>query len=227
MTLRAAVRTTASLAVALLAGAGCMPTPHLQMHQPALVRPPVYAAPPPPANGAIWQEANYLPLFEDRRARRVGDTLTIRINEQVQATKKASSSVQRESAASALGPAISIPPKVYVKPVSIEAKSGGNFEGKGDSAASNLFTGTITVTVLEVLPNGNLLVAGEKQIGINQGSEFVRLSGVVNPINIQPDNVVLSTQVAEARVEYRGVGYIDEAQWMGVLTRAFMSVFPF
>ena len=83
------------------------------------------------------------------------------------------------------------------------------------------------MTVIEVLPNGNLLVSGEKQIGINQGSEFVRFSGVVNPATISPANAVSSTQVADARLEYRGNGYIDEAQTMGWLARFFLTFLPF
>jgi flagellar L-ring protein precursor FlgH len=107
------------------------------------------------------------------------------------------------------------------------ATSSNEFEGGGTSGSDNTFTGTITLTVLEVLPNGNLVVSGEKQLGINQGSEFVRVSGVVNPINILPGNVVLSTLLADARLEYRGTGYIDEAQNMGWLARIFQVILPF
>lgn len=90
-----------------------------------------------------------------------------------------------------------------------------------------MFTGAIAVTVIDVLPNGNLLVAGEKQIGINQGSEFIRVSGVVNPTFILAGNVVSSNTVADARIEYRGSGYIDEAQTMGWLARFLQSAMPF
>ncbi|TPQ29858.1 flagellar basal body L-ring protein FlgH, partial [Cupriavidus pinatubonensis] len=89
------------------------------------------------------------------------------------------------------------------------------------------FNGTITVTVLEVLANGNLVVSGEKQLAINQGAEFIRFSGVVNPRTITGDNGVLSTQVADARIEYTAKGYIDEAQNMGWLQRFFLNVSPF
>jgi flagellar L-ring protein precursor FlgH len=109
----------------------------------------------------------------------------------------------------------------------LSASSDNTFEGKGDSASNNAFTGTIAVTVIEVLPNGNLLVSGEKQMNINQGGEFVRFSGVVNPMNVSAANSVSSTQVADARMEYKGTGYIDEAQTMGWLARFFLSVLPF
>lgn len=109
----------------------------------------------------------------------------------------------------------------------ISGTSDNTFAGKGDSSANNAFTGTIAVTVIEVLPNGNLLVSGEKQMNINQGGEFVRFSGVVNPTTVSSANTVSSTQVADARMEYKGTGYIDEAQTMGWLARFFLSVLPF
>lgn len=212
-------------AVALLALVGCSQNPPLPMHQPALIRPAAPAAPAPRA-GTVFAEGSYVPLFEDRRARFLGDTLTIQINEKINASKKSGSAVTKSSSLSALGPNLTVGSR-SIAPIDLSAKSGSKFEGKGDSASSNLFTGTLTVTVIEVLANGNLLVAGEKQMGINQGSEYLRFSGVVNPTTILAGNVVSSTQVAEARIEYRGVGYLEEAQNMGLLARFFLSVFPF
>ena len=107
------------------------------------------------------------------------------------------------------------------------ANTSNTFEGKGETASSNQFTGTITVTVIEVLPNGNLVVAGEKQIGIRQNSEVLRCKGVIDPKSIQPGNVVSSTMVADARLDYRGGGYIEEAQIQGWLARFFNSWMPF
>ncbi|MBN8478816.1 MAG: flagellar basal body L-ring protein FlgH [Burkholderiales bacterium] len=204
----------------------------VEVHQPMTVRP---AAPTPliagPQNGAIFQPlhvayANYQPLFEDRRARNVGDTLTIQINEKVAASKSATTAADRKGAMSFVVPDVQVG-KWSTPGGSIKADSKNEFEGGGDSAANNVFTGTLTATVIEVLPNGNLLVAGEKQIGINQGSEFIRVSGVVNPAFILAGNTVSSTTVADARIEYRGSGYIDEAQTMGWLSRVFQSVMPF
>ena len=108
-----------------------------------------------------------------------------------------------------------------------EAEGKNDFAGKGGAAARNTFTGTITVTVKELLPNGNLGVVGEKQIAINQGTEFIRFSGVVNPRTISGSNTVPSTQVADARIEYVGNGYINEAQNMGWLQRLFLNLSPF
>ena len=224
------------LAALVLALPGCKTTGDalrvVEVHQPMSVRPsppaPLAVA---PQNGAIFQAqhvayANYQPLFEDRRARNVGDTLTIAINEKVAASKQARTGADRKGGMSFVVPEIQIGSRAYPGG-SIKADSKNEFAGSGDSAANNVFTGTIAVTVIDVLPNGNMIVAGEKQIGINQGSEFIRLSGVVNPAFILAGNQVSSTTVADARIEYRGSGYIDEAQTMGWLSRAFQSVMPF
>lgn len=205
---------------------GCAAMKHVEVQQPVTARPqPTPAA--PVANGAIFQATTYRPLFEDRRARAIGDTLTININEKLQASKQASSSANRNGNFNFEVPTVQGLPLKTLKGMALAADSKSEFAGKGDSSANNVFTGAITVTVIEVLPNGNLVVSGEKQIGINQGSEFIRLSGVVNPTYILAGNVVSSTQVADARLEYRGTGYIDEAQTMGWLQRAFLSVLPF
>src|SRR5690606_12192379 len=108
-----------------------------------------------------------------------------------------------------------------------ETGSGNKSEGKGSSSATNVFSGTLTTTVIGVLPNGNLQVAGEKQIAINRGSEYVRFSGVVDPRSITGNNTVSSTQVADARIEYRSKGVMDEVQTMGWLQRFFLNIAPF
>ena len=225
------MRASGTLAVAatLVLLAGCADTlRRVEVAQPLTARPP--PAPRPveaaPANGAIYREASYRPLFEDRRARAIGDTITVTINEKLNASKTATSTANRTGSLDLnLADAQIGTRGIHGAKLAADSKNG--FEGKGDSAANNVFTGSITVTVIEQLPNGYLVVAGEKQIGINQGSEFVRLSGVVNPVYILGGNVVSSTHVADARIEYRGSGYIDEAQTMGWLSRVFMSVLPF
>ena len=111
--------------------------------------------------------------------------------------------------------------------MALSANDSNKFTGKGENTSSNAFNGTITVTVIEVLPNGNLLVSGEKQIGLKEGEEFVRFSGIINPNNITSANAVQSTQVADARIEYKANGFIDSAQSMGWLSRFFLSVLPF
>lgn len=213
---------------------GCIATtPPTDVHQPMSVRPqplPLAAA----GNGSIYQPAmyaqstsRYMPLFEDRRARNVGDTIVIRIEETLTASKSSNSSVTRKGSSAFSVPLVSGLPGKSFQGAGLGATSTTDFEGKGDSDANNKFAGTIAVTVTEVLPNGNLVVSGEKQLGINQGSEFIRFSGVVNPSNILSGNIVSSTQVANAHIEYRGNGQIDSAQVMGWLARFFMTVLPF
>ncbi|MBI5911024.1 MAG: flagellar basal body L-ring protein FlgH [Betaproteobacteria bacterium] len=213
--------------------AACAITPPASVHQPMSARP----APAPrlaQSNGAIYQAQSagqtgygYRPLFEDRRARAVGDILTININETTAASKKSGSTAARSGSDNMSVTGLAGLPGKGLLGSTLAASSASTFEGKGDSASNNAFTGIITVTVIEVLANGNLLVSGEKQIGINQGSEFVRFSGVVNPATVSPANAVSSTQVADARLEYRGNGYIDEAQTMGWLARFFLSFLAF
>lgn len=220
-----------AMLLALLAG--CAITPPASVHQPMTARP----APLPEvlqANGAIYQTQyvaqtgyGYRPLFEDRRARSVGDILTININETTAASKKSGSTAARTGSNEMSVTALAGLPGKSLLGANLAANSASTFEGKGDSASNNAFTGIITVTVIEVLPNGNLLVSGEKQIGINQGSEFVRFSGVVSPATVTAANTVSSTQVADARLEYRGNGYIDEAQTMGWLARFFLTFLAF
>ncbi|MEO8166048.1 MAG: flagellar basal body L-ring protein FlgH [Betaproteobacteria bacterium] len=197
------------------------------VHQPMTARPLAQPAVPVHADGSIYQQGNFRPLFEDRRARFVGDTLTIFISEKTAANKKSGASAERTSAVSAAVPVVQGLPGKSLQGLALEASTSNKFDGKGQAAASNNFTGVITVTVIEVLTNGNLLVSGEKQIAMSQGSEFIRFSGIVNPVTVTPDNAVVSTNVADARIEYRANGYIDEAQTMGWLARFFNNVMPF
>lgn len=183
--------------------------------------------PPPVANGSIYQvRRGYQPLFEDRRPRSIGDILTIVLDEEVSASKNAQSNANR-SGSSSLNLAQLPDVLDALADFGFDVSGASDFAGGGGSQANNTFTGTITVSVLEVMNNGNLRVRGEKQIAINQGTEFIRFSGVVNPRTITAQNTVPSTQVADARIEYVGDGYINEAQHMGWLQRFFLNVSPF
>ncbi len=214
-------------AVALLAGCSALQTtPPTAVHQPMSIRPePRTAQSSQP--GAIFQPSFSRPLFEDRRARFVGDIITINLVEQTAASKKSSANAERNASIGASISALAKVPLAGLNGLDATASDASKFGGKGDAAANNAFTGTITTTVIEVLPNGNLLVSGEKQIAINQGNEFIRFSGVVNPVNVTGSNTVQSTQVADARIEYRANGYIDETERMGWLQRFFMTALPF
>ena len=209
----------------LLALAGCGTTPSSIVDQPTTARPqarPVQAA----GNGAIYQTASYNPLFEDRRARHVGDILTIVINEKTQAGKKASSNGAKTGAIdSSISAVAGLPLKTF-QGTGIKADSSTEYDDKSAVNSSNTFSGNITVTVTEVLPNGNLAVAGEKQIALDKGTEYIRLSGVVQPDTIQAGNTVSSAKVADARIEYRTSAKLDSAEVMGWLARFFLSFVP-
>ena len=214
-------------ALALLSGcASIYPTTPTAVHQPMTARPESRAQ-ALPATGSIYQAAYARPLFEDRRARNVGDTITINLVERNNAQKSANANATRNGSMTAgIGP-ISRLPLSGLNGLELEADAESEFAGKGAAGANNAFNGTITVTVIEVYPNGNLLVSGEKMVAINQGNEFIRFSGVINPNNVTAANTVQSTQVADARIEYRGSGFIDESNTMGWLQRFFVAIMPF
>ena len=223
-----AFRLISLLFVAGLSGcAALQATPPTAVHQPMSVRPePRTAQASQP--GSIFQPSFSRPLFEDRRARFVGDVITINLVEQTAASKKSSANAERNaSMAASISALAKVPLAGALGGLGVTASDASKFGGKGDAAANNAFTGTITTTVIEVLGNGNLLVSGEKQIAINQGNEFIRFSGVVNPVNVTGSNTVQSTQVADARIEYRANGYIDETENMGWMQRFFVNVLPF
>lgn len=199
---------------------GCAWIPAKPLVQGATTAQPI-PGPVPVANGSIFQSAQpinygYQPLFEDRRPRNIGDTLTIVLQENVSASKSSSANASRDGKTSF---GFDTVPR-YLQGLF------GNSRADMEASGGNSFSGTLTVTVDQVLANGNLHVVGEKQIAINQGTEFIRFSGVVNPRTISGSNSVPSTQVADARIEYVGNGYINEAQNMGWLQRFFLNLSP-
>lgn len=214
------------LILAALTISACTTVPPTNVHQPMSARP----APRQESvstTGSIYQAGVSRTLFEDRRARYVGDTMTIGIAENTTASTKSNTNASRASSISATVPTVSGLPGKSLQGLELSANSANSLAGKGDAAANNVFTGNITVTVIEVLPNGNLLVSGEKQVSIGAGTEYIRLSGIVNPYFINAANTISSAQVADARIEYKESGVISEAQVMGWLARFFMSVMPF
>lgn len=215
-----------------------------------MLRDPEYAASYPAADdspqlaqaasGAIYQRGHEMALFEDIKARRVGDILTVRLAESNTAKKKADTNVTRDQSSTIDNPTIlgaspqfalpGVLPLSATQGNTLETSLGSNhqFEGTADSSLSNSLNGDITVTVADVLPNGNLLVRGEKRLNINQGNEYIKLSGIVRPIDIAADNSVSSTKVADASIVYNGDGATAESNRMGWLSRFFASaLFPF
>jgi flagellar L-ring protein precursor FlgH len=198
--------------------AGCAATPTSIVKGPTSAR-PMLADTGVASEGAIYSNATFRPMFEDRRARHIGDILTVSIVEKTAANKSGASSGNKTGSAS------------FGMPGPLQGRfgtSGATKYADGDTqTASNAFTGTIGVTVSEVLANGNLVVVGEKQIAMNKGVEFIRFSGMVNPDSIQAGNTVSSTLVADARVEYRTNSQIDRAEMTSMLSRFFQSMLPF
>jgi len=177
--------------------------------------------------GSLFNAASYRPAFEDVRARAVGDTVTIQIVENITASQKSASTVNRSSTIDASVSAFPLFPAGELAKLSVGTSSANDFSGKGGTESANTFSGSITATVVEVLPNGHLLVAGEKQIGVNQNVDVLRFSGTVDPRVVQPGSIVNSTQVANARIESKGRGAQGEAQTVGWLSRFFFSFLPF
>ena len=189
------------------------PAPKVDIAEPTYARAPVVVE-PVVNNGAIFQANQYRPLFEDHRARLVGDTITVQ------------SSIDKSGK---LAAGVSALPGIAANSFSratAAATSSNTFDGKGSTENTNDFSGTITATVTGVLPNGHLLIAGEKQIGVNHNVDVLRFSGQVDPRAIQPGNSVQSAQIANVRIEHRGRGAQAEAQGIGWLGRFFLNVLP-
>lgn len=215
------------IAPLLLGGCALIPREPL-VHQPMTARTDIQMRPTAPVNGAIYRTGfGAQALFEDRRPRYVGDILTILVSENVNASKNSAANASRSSNSSVEFGMFSLIFGGLISAKDANGSGKNDLSAKGGANATNTFNGVITVTVVEVLPNGNLLVSGEKQMLINQGTEFIRFSGVVNPRTVSANNAVPSTQVADARIEYSAKGYIDEAQTMGWLQRIFLNVLPF
>ena len=206
----------------LLVGCAHAPADYEATWEPALPPDPVVAA---RTNGAIYQAGQDVRLFENTVARRIGDTLTIRLVENTDASKSSSTSTKKGTSVEMSGPTIAGRP-VTVNGIEVLAAGVDNassFDGEGSSRQSNSIFGDITVTVAKRWPNGNLFVRGEKWITINQGREFVRVSGIVRAVDIEPDNTVPSTKIADARITYAGRGAIADANAPGLLSRFFNS----
>ena len=176
-------------------------------------------------DGSIYRAGNDIPLFENATAHRVGDVVTIHLVESTAASKSSSTTTSKKTS-------VSLPsPTIIGKPVTIngnniletDVNGANSFDGKGDSAQSNQLTGDITVVVMKRLQNGLLQIRGQKWIAINQGKEYVRIQGYIRPIDIQPDNSIESTRVANASISYGGKGPVANAAAPGLLARFFNS----
>jgi flagellar L-ring protein precursor FlgH len=188
---------------------------------------PVMPVLEPASGGAIYQAGGEVRLFEDLKAVRVGDILTVRLVEQTAASTNSSTTTSRSTSASLENPTIfGRQPTLGGVPLFDGSLSGdSSFDGSGSSNQSNSLRGDIAVTVVERYPNGNLLIRGEKWVTLNQGREFIQLSGIVRPFDIGPNNSVPSTKIADAQISYSGKGVLAAANRMGLFARFFNSVF--
>mgnify|MGYP000753322528 CR=1 FL=1 len=192
-------------------------------------------APVPSESGSLWSDAGYQSfLYYDRKAKTVGDLVTIKIVEASQATRSASTSLERSSSLEAgISGMFGLESKVKQLAPSINpsallgASTGNSFQGDGATTRSGSLTATITARVVKVLANGNLLVLGQQEVKINQELQVLTLRGMVRPQDIQIDNVILSTYIADARIEYTGTGVVAEKQRPGWMGRAVDRVWPF
>lgn len=211
---------TSLTVLALLSLSACFTRAPID-EEPEFPEPP----PPPPQNGAIYQAGYDVALFENATARRVGDIVTIHLVESTNASKSSSTTTKKSSSLELPGPTIlGRPVTVNGTPILDAALDHStNFDGAGDSKQSNQLTGDITVAIVKRLPNGNMVVRGQKWIGINQGREFIRIQGVVRAIDIQPDNSINSTQVANASISYGGKGPLADSNAQSWLVRFFNS----
>ncbi len=203
----------------------------LNPRPPVDIATPIYAAPvavvaPPVSNGSIYQAAQYRPLFEDYRARLVGDSITVQIVEKISATQKSTSSIDKSGKVAAGVTALPFLAANSFNRATAAGTTSISSAGAGTTENTNDFSGTITAVVTGVLPNGHLLVAGEKQIGVNHNVDVLRFSGQVDPRMIQTGNVVASAQIANVRIEQRGRGAQADAQGTGWLSRFFLNVLP-
>jgi flagellar L-ring protein precursor FlgH len=217
-----ALLSTVALVFGAAAGCSSMPEPDDRWSPP----PPAQPVAAPATAGAIYQAGGEVRLFEDLKASRVGDILTVRLVEQTNASKNANTSTSKSTSASIENPVIFGRPVTRGGVPILEGSLGSDkaFDGAGSSSQSNSLRGDITVTVVDRYPNGNLLIRGEKWVTLNQGKEFIRLSGIVRPYDIEPDNSLLSSKVADAQITYSSKGVMAAANRMGLVSRFFHSV---
>lgn len=180
---------------------------------------------PESSSGGLYKAGYELSLFSDVKATRVGDIVTVMLVEQNSGQKSTDTNLNQSTAMNIGTPTFGGSSRPNM---GVVMDSTNNFVGEAGSSQSNSLNGSIAVTVREVLPSGNLLVEGEKWMQINQGNEFIRLRGVIRPRDVGPNNVIMSTQVADARISYSGSGTqqnVNVAGWAAKLL--FSPLWPF
>lgn len=193
--------------------------------QATLPEPPRPAILEEPANGAIFTPASgYAPLYFGERARRVGDLVTVVLQERTQSNKSASSTTSRDGSFALAPPTIG---PFSFDPMNLNSGADSSFNGSGDAAQTSTLRGEITVTIAEILPGGIARIRGEKVMQLSQGKEWLQLSGLVRLADIDADNRVVSTRIADVQIGYAGNGDVQRSSRPGWLARAFSLVSPF
>lgn len=193
--------------------------------------------PPPKTLGSLWQEENGRAyLYEDMRAMRVGDILTVKIVEKHKGSKSADTAAQRDStlsnslAGTGVGyigiPGIRLGDEAR-RGLGVDASASNKFSGKGATNREGTLTGTISVIVVEVLPNGDLRVEGRREVTVNSEKQLMTIAGIVRRVDVDTKNTVLSSAIADAKIEYAGLGVLDDVQRPGWLVRILDWVYPF
>ncbi len=193
--------------------------------------------PPPKTTGSLWQEENGRAyLYEDLRAMRVGDILTVKIVEKHKGSKSADTSAERESTidnslnGTGMGfigiPGVRLSSNAR-QSLGIDATAKNKFGGKGATSREDTLSGTLSATVVEVLPNGDLRITGNREVTVNSEKQLMTLSGTVRRVDVDTKNTVQSTAIADARIEYSGLGVVDDVQRPGWFTRILDWVYPF
>ncbi|ACE83395.1 flagellar basal body L-ring protein FlgH [Cellvibrio japonicus] len=179
---------------------------------------------PQRTEGSLYQDVYGVSLFNDRKAHFVGDVITVTLSERTVSRKSSGVTTGKKSGVNFnAGPLLGANPTIKDRELTTTLTQDRTFDGSADADQSNSLQGNITVTVAEILPNGNLIVRGEKWITLNRGDEFIRISGIVRPEDIAPDNTIVSTRLANAKISYSGTGELANAQKMGWLSRFFNS----
>ncbi len=220
------------LSIASFAMLGCV------VQQPAQPNDPYYApvlrvsdVPDKSVNGSLYRENVALNLFGDRKASRIGDIISVVLSESTSSSKTANVEIKKENeitGPTAGGSVFGSTPSLRGLTLGVDVTNDREFLGESGADQSNQLNGSISVTVVDIYPNGTLVVRGEKWITLNRGEEFIRLSGLVRPDDVTPENTVMSTKIANARIQYSGTGELADAQEMGWMTRFFNSpLWPF
>ena len=215
----------ASLAIGVFLG-GCV-------QAPVMPNDPYYAPvmqpqelPNPAKNGSLFSANSSLSLFGDRKASRVGDIITVTLQERTTSSKSSKIDLLKDndigiSAGAGTDQIFGMNPSLGDLGLATNLSAERQFKGEADADQSNQLTGNISVTVVDVYPNGTLVIRGEKWIQLNRGDEYIRISGLVRPDDITPSNTVVSTKIANARIAYSGTGEFADSQRAGWLTQFF------